>query len=390
LGVVAVSLFTLLIVRGTLVRWALSAADATFSQLDELTDEGIAAPSLPMSSGSPDSLIEWDTIGRQGQRFIKTGPTQDVLSEFLNKDALMPLRVYVGLRSRETVWERARLALRELKRIGAFDRSVLVVATPTGTGWLDPGAVDTLEYLHAGDSAIVSMQYSYLPSWITIMVHPGLPEASARALFNEIYAHWQTLPKEKRPKLYLHGLSLGALGSEVSADLFTLFENPIQGALWSGPPFASLIWSKRTRDRNKGSPMWLPTFRDGTMLRFSGQKNSLENPDQRWGPMRFVYLQYASDPMTFFSTNLLFREPEWLVGVRGPDVSSYLRWIPIVTFLQVAFDIPMSVSVPTGYGHNFTPAHYIDAWIAVTAPAGWGSVEIDRLKAHLSNLHPRP
>jgi uncharacterized membrane protein len=64
--------------------------------------------------------------------------------------------------------QRAELALEELKRVGGFSRSVLVVATPTGTGWLDPGAVDTVEYLHAGDTAIVSMQYSHLPSWITI------------------------------------------------------------------------------------------------------------------------------------------------------------------------------------------------------------------------------
>ena len=34
------------------------------------------------------------------------------------------------------------------------------------------GAVDSIEYLHRGDTAIVSMQYSYLPSWITILVDP--------------------------------------------------------------------------------------------------------------------------------------------------------------------------------------------------------------------------
>ena len=85
--------------------------------------------------------------------------------------------------------------------MGAFERSVLVVATPTGTGWLDPGAVETVEYLHGGDTAIVSMQYSYLPSWITLLVEPDRPVESARVLFDEVYSHWKTLARDERPRL---------------------------------------------------------------------------------------------------------------------------------------------------------------------------------------------
>jgi uncharacterized membrane protein len=106
--------------------------------------------------------------------------------------------------------------------------------------------------------------------------------------------------------------------------------------------------------------------------------------------MRFVYLQHASDPMVFFSPGLLFREPAWLVGERGPDVSPYLRWHPIVTFLQVAFDIPMATAVPTGYGHNCAPANYIDGWIAVTDPEDWSDADTARLKRLFADVHPRP
>jgi hypothetical protein len=67
------------------------------------------------------------------------------------------------------------------------------------------------------------------------------------------------------------------------------------------------------------------------MLRFTGQNNALDQPGKRWGPMRFVYIQHASDPMTFFSPDLFLHRPDWLVGERGPDVSPYLRWCPIVT-----------------------------------------------------------
>ena len=276
--------------------------------------------------------------------------------------------------------ERADLAFEELKRVGGFDRSLLIVATPTGTGWLDPGAVDTVEYLHAGDTAIVSMQYSYLPSWMTILVDPMRSRESARILFDRIYGHWRSLPHDRRPKLYLHGLSLGSLGSEASADLFTVFEDPIQGGVWSGPPFPSTAWARTTRSRNPDSPMWLPTYRDGSMVRFTGQKDSIDKFGTRWGPMRFVYVQYASDPMIFFSPDLLYHSPAWLVGKRGPDVSPYLRWYPIVTFLQTAFDLPMATSIPTGYGHNYAPANYIDAWVAVTDPLDWSKDDTARLK----------
>jgi uncharacterized membrane protein len=380
LSAIAIGALLLSFANNILAKNALNIADAIFLQLDSIIDEGIEQPADASASGSAESLISWDSIGRRGKDFIAAGPSQEQLSQFSGNASVRPLRVYVGLRSKETPRERAILALEELKRVNAFERSLLVVATPTGTGWLDPGAVDTLEFLHAGDTAIVSMQYSYLPSWLTILVDPNRSRNAARILFDEIYSHWKTLPKESRPKLYLHGLSLGALGSEVSAELFTIFEDPIHGALWSGPPFPSTIWSAVTQGRNQDSPAWLPRFRDGAMLRFTGRANALNQGHKRWGSMRMVYIQHASDPMIFFAPELLLHKPDWLVGERGPDVSPYLHWYPIVTFMQIAFDLPMATSVPTGYGHNYAPASYIDAWIAVTEPNNWQDADTERLK----------
>lgn len=385
LSAVVVVLAIFLIANKVVAALALNAADAVFQRLDRVVDEGIERPTSSTASGGPDSLVEWDSIGRFGKEFVAAGPTREAIAEFWGREVPQPLRVYVGLNSRETPEERAKLALEELVRAGGFDRSVLVVATPTGTGWLDPGAVDSIEYLYAGDTAIVAMQYSYLPSWITILVDPARVRESARYLFETVYEHWTTLPKESRPRLYVHGLSLGALGSAAGADLFTVFEDPIHGGVWSGPPFPSAVWARAVEYRNPGSPMWLPKFRDGSMLRFSGRTNSLPEGGRRWGPMRFVYLQHASDPMTFFSPDLLYRRPDWLNDPRGPDVSPYLAWRPIVTFLQVGFDIPMATTVPKGYGHNFAPASYIDAWIEVAQPAGWSEEKTRRLKEILSD-----
>ncbi len=380
LSTLAVILLMFLFTNHVVIRLALYAADAIFVTLDQVIDDGVEQPTDPNASGSAESLVEWNTIGRFGKEFITLGPAQKDISEFWGKPTPKPLRVYVGLGSRQTPQERARLALEELKRAGGFNRKVLIVATPTGTGWLDPGAVDTIEYLHAGDTAIVGMQYSYLPSWITILVDPRRSRESASALFDEVYGYWTTLPKESRPRLYLHGLSLGALGAAGSADVFTVFEDPIQGGVFSGPPFACAEWARATKQRNPGTPMWLPRWRDGSMLRFTGRESSLNDGYKHWGQMRFVYIQHASDPMTFFSPDMFYRKPAWLVGERGPDVSPHLRWYPIVTFLQTAFDLTMATTVPPGYGHNIAPSSYIDTWVEVTEPANWSAADTARLK----------
>jgi uncharacterized membrane protein len=380
----------LLLTNDVIAARLLAAADAFFLEVDRLVDDDLQPPSDEFQAGSDKSLVPWDTIGRQGKIFLTTGPALEDIREYSPQDAIRPIRVYVGMRSEETPQERAQLALEELQRVGAFDRSILVIATPTGTGWLDPSAVDTLEYLHGGDTAIVSMQYSYLPSWITILVEPKCAIESAFALFDEVYSYWRTLSPSSRPKLYLHGLSLGSYGSERSTDLLTIFEDPIQGGVWSGPPFPSQRWREIVEHRNADSPVWLPTFRDERTVRFTAQKNALK-PDRPWGVMRYVYVQYASDPMVWFSPDLAWVQPDWLNTSRGPDVSPYLAWYPIVTFLQVAFDLPMATSVPLGYGHNYAPSSYIDAWLAVTQPEGWTPERVAALKSKFrSKQTPKP
>ena len=390
IGFTVVVFLLLFLTNDVIAARLLNSADSFFLNMDQIVDDDVEQPGQPLQTGSEQSLVSWDSIGRQGKIFLSGRATKAEMAEFHAQDTMDPIRVYVGMRSRTTPRERAQLALEELKRVGGFQRSVLVVATPTGTGWLDPSAVDTLEYLHGGDTAIVSTQYSYLPSWITILVDPQRSIESAKALFAEIYTYWKTLPKDSRPKLYLHGLSLGSLGSEVSADLFTIFEDPIQGAVWSGPPFPSQNWNLIVNSRNEGSPVWLPEFRDGRILRFTAQQNSLRD-DVSWGPMRNVYVQYASDPMIWFSPDLAWNRPAWLGGNRGPDVSPHLRWYPIVTFLQVAFDLPVATAVPLGYGHNYSPSSYLDAWITVTQPKHWTVEKTRALKAKFDEREtPKP
>ena len=388
IGVIATVALFWLVINGVLFRATLRVAEASFREYDELIEPETEPPTNPLKTGSSTSLLAWDKLGRAGREFISSGPTRDDISAFSGREALEPVRVYVGLRSADTPQLRAKLALEELKRVGGFERSMLVVVTPTGTGWVDPAAMDSVEYLHDGAVASVALQYSYLASWLYLLAEPGYGADVARALFKEIYGYWITLPKDSRPKLYLHGISLGATNSEQSTDLIEVMGDPFAGALWSGPPYSSKLWRWLTDRRNPGSPAWLPRFRDGSFVRFMNQHGEADDPaagpSAAWGPMRVVYLQYASDPATFFDYRSLYREPDWMLAPRGPDVSPQLRWYPVVTLLQLTLDMFMATDAPIGFGHVYAPGHYINAWIEVTDGRDRSPEEITRLKRHLS------
>lgn len=369
LGVLLIGFMVFSLSNNYIARQIVQYFDAVYSLADANTDTGIEPPHRSKATGHSDSLIRWHDLGRQGQNFIAAGPSQREISDVVGQTAKQPLRVYVGLRSADTPEQRAQLALTELIRVGGFARSKLIIATPTGTGWLDESAVDSVEYLHQGDTAIVAMQYSYLPSWLTLLVDPTASRQSAAALYGAVHSYWAKLPSNQRPDLYLFGLSLGALAAETSVNLTTIVKDPIQGAVLAGAPFLSTISSRLIKRRNSDSPQWLPVIQDGSMVRFTAQDNQLNNnPNWQWGPMRFVYIQYASDPMVFFSFDLLRTEPDWLKASRGPDLSRSLRWYPGITFLQVLFDLPMADRVPRGHAHHYSASSYLDAWIEVTEP----------------------
>ncbi|KJC41272.1 alpha/beta-hydrolase family protein [Bradyrhizobium sp. LTSP857] len=390
IGVLVAGLLFWSIASNVLINSAFRALDSSFRELDALHEPERPAPTAPGRTGSPESLVKWKELGRMGRRFVASGPTGAEIGAVTGRPAHDPVRVYVGLGSSDTAQSRARLALEELKRQHGFDRKVLIVITPTGTGWIDPSAMDTVEYLHHGDVASVAMQYSYLNSPLSLLFQPEYGAEAARALFAEIYGYWTTLPKDKRPKLYLHGLSLGAMNSEKSAELFETIGDPIAGALWSGAPFESRIWRSITDNRNPGSPAWLPEFRDGRFVRFMNQNGPTVPPDTPWGPMRVVYLQYASDAITFFAYRDAYRAPAWMNAPRGPDVSPELRWYPIVTMLQLALDMAVATNTPMGFGHVYAPEHYVDAWVAVTDVNDWSADALAQLKSHLAAAARKP
>ena len=377
-----------LVLDGIAVRGVLRGIDHSAKLTDALIAPDLAPPTSPLLSGGPGSALEWQDLGRWGRSFVASGPSAADIAAFWNAPAQQPIRVYVGLNAADTPEARARLAFNELRRLGGFERSVLVVAMPTGSGWLDPGGVDTLDYITRGDVATVSVQYSYLPSHVSVVVDRTHGVAESRALFDLVYRHWTTLPRDARPRLYLHGLSLGAFLSQETLPLLDLFADPIDGALWTGSPYLSDFWRDVQLQRAPGSPPWRPRFGNGSLVRTANQQGGLERFDADWGPMRFVFLQYGSDPIVFFDRSLAWSRPAWLSDDRAPDVSPKMRWIPVVTFLQVGLDMGLALGT-LGYGHDYAARHYIPAWAETLAPDGWTAQDEARLAAHLAALVPR-
>jgi uncharacterized membrane protein len=369
---------------GLVLRGAMTALDSSFSKFDALMEYESPQPSDPLKSGAPGSLLDWQDLGRAGRELVAGGPDRAKIESMTGGPALEPLRVYVGLNSAESAQERAQLALAEMIRIGAFDRSTVVIVTPTGTGWVDPESQPALEYLLRGDVATVSVQYSYLASWLTLMADPEYGVNTAREVFAAVYGHWRSLPKDTRPRLYLHGLSLGSMNSDLSHDLYQVIGDPYHGAFWSGPPFPAPTWRDVTARRNAGTPQWLPRFRDGSVIRFTAQTNHLSEATAPWEPYRIIYLQYASDAITFFDPDILWRKPDWMQTPLGPDVSPDLVWIPVVTFLQLAVDMMLATTTPRGYGHVYAFEHYLDGWAGLTDAPGWTPEELEALKAKVA------
>ena len=380
-----IALMIWLLVTGVLVNGFFAAANALFAPRDSATTEGVVQTTSTLRSGGPESLVEWDTLGRKGRDFVATGPTVEQIDEFSGGGAVEPIRVYVGLDSEPTLRGRADLLLQELQRTGAFDREVLVVATTTGTGFLDPAAVDALEYMYNGDTAISGVQYSFLPSWISLLADQDAVKLTSRTVFDTVHDYWSTLPADDRPALYLYGLSLGSFGVESVLTSINVVNEPIDGAFMSGPPFVNPLHNEIEADRDPGSPAWLPKFENGRTVQFTSSGSQIDAViDQRWGPSRLVYLQHSSDPVVFFNQKLAFEDPEWLVaGQRGPDIPESMTWVPLVTMWQVALDLPAAGSVPVGHGHMYSKQSNAEAWAAMTRPEGWTASDTERLVAQM-------
>lgn len=383
-GVLLAGVLIVTAVNGMLMSGLVWMLDIPFRALDESAGQATEPPTSTAVSGGPDSLVSWSELGNDGRNFVTEATTVDALDAFRGGGAVPPVRAYVGLQSADTVEDRAQLAVDELINLGGFDRQVLAVGTSTGTGTIDNTAVEPLEYMYDGDVASVSMQYSYLPSWLSFLVDQQRSEDAGATLFDAVYAEWLRRPADSRPNLVVFGESLGAFGSQAAFSGIQDLTTRAGGALFSGPPNASAMWRRYTEQRDAGSREVLPVYEDGTSLRWAQLPADLDLPRGAWGDVRALYLQNASDPVVWWAPSLMLTEPDWLREPRGVDVLPSLRWWPAVTFLQVSADLIDSMGVPNGHGHRYG-ANQVWAWAAVLEPTGWTDADTESLYELMSS-----
>nr|WP_296066073.1 alpha/beta-hydrolase family protein [uncultured Actinoplanes sp.] len=377
-GFVVVALLSYTAFDGLLVDNLYTTADRSAAITDSGTGRGVVAPLSPLRSGSPRSLVSWDSLGRQGRNFVARAPSREQLREFSGRTPMDPIRLYAGLSSAETPQARADLVVREMDRTGAFHRAVIAVFTPTGTGWVDNDVPSSLEYMYGGDTALVSMQYSYLPSWISFMVDRSKVVETSSALITAVQARWAAMPPAARPKLLIFGESLGTYGTEKT---FGSAENMVAGAdgiLLEGPTFANPIHQRLTRNRQKGTTVWDPSY-GGLPVEFASGAAELRSLVRA---PKVVYMQNSSDPVVWWSPSLLWHKPPWLSGRRGPDISPDMHWYPAVTFWQTTVDLLYANKTPTGRGHVYKSGT-VDGWAALAPPPGWTVADTVRLRALL-------
>jgi uncharacterized membrane protein len=334
-----------------------NAGVAYVGRANEKVEPGYATPPAShLVSGSADSLLPFGDLGQQGRRFVTDVVTPELITEVMGEPAVAhPIRAYVGFNS-EPIYQtgRAELALAELDRTGAFDRSHLLLVSPTGTGWVDHTLIETAEFLTRGDIATCCVQYGRYPSFLSVQ-KVALGQGQFRLLLWGIRQRLAERPPERRPRVLVFGESLGAWTSS-DVVMFQGIEGfdhyGIDRALWVGLPWLAK-WSRSGMTR--GTSDLVP---GGTVGVFDRHEQLQALSDEQRARLRAVILSHDNDPIAVLGPELLVRRPWWLAdGQRGRGVPDAMRWRPLITFVQTAMDAANAmVSVPGefgSFGHDY-------------------------------------
>jgi len=336
---------------------AYNAGVAYVGRANEKVEHGYATPPVsPLVSGSPESLLPFADLGQQGRRYVTDVVTPELVEQVMGEKAVAhPIRTYVGFNS-EPLYPtgRAELALAELDRTGAFDRSYLLLVSPTGTGWVDHTLIETAEFLTRGDIATCCVQYGRYPSFLSVQ-KVALGRSQFRLLLWGIKQRLAERPPERRPKVLVFGESLGAWTSSdvVMYQGIDGFDHyGIDRALWVGLPWLAK-WSRSGMTR--GSTTLVP---EGTVGVFDRHEQLQELTDEQRARLRAVILSHDNDPIAVMGPDLIVQRPPWLAdSQRGRGVPEQMRWRPLVTFVQTAMDAANAmVSVPGefgSFGHDY-------------------------------------
>lgn len=312
-------------------------------------------PASALVSGGPGSVVPFASLSREGRRFTNMTLTRSEIEEVMGEPAEAdPIRIFVGLDSAPEVEDRVDLVMDELVRTGAFERSVLCFASPTGSGYLNYVFAEALEYLTGGNCAIATMQYSMLPSSMSL-TRTGLAIEQNRALMHAITGYLRGMDPSRRPAFVLFGESLGALTMQ---DIWrhrtveAMDRDFVHGSLYLGTPSATVFAKSWRLQPGKVDPQ-------GAMIEVDSFGEYAQLPEQQRGDIRHVLVSHHDDPIPKFGTNLLLRQPGWLgpPQERPPRVPRSSRWRPGTTFVLTGIDMVNAMEVVPGTfgrrGHDY-------------------------------------
>lgn len=339
-------------------------------KMNNRTAKGIVQPQVPERSGSPQSRSSWRAVGGQGRVFLGRGPSRADIEAVTGCSAMEPIRVYAGMPEEgQSLQNAADLVVEELHRTGAFDRAVILIATSTGSGWVDEWQVQPLEYLTRGNCATASMQYSFVPSSINFLTDLDVSEEAAVILFETIRCAVDEIPEDRRPAVFVCGESLGAYASQHVFSGIVDVLSRTDGALWVGTPAFTPMHAELTAIRHRGSPEVAPVVANGRHVRFVNVPENLwadvygrELGD--WNYPRIVYAQHPSDPVVWWNSELVWHKPDWISEKVDGDVSPHMQYTRGATYIQVLVDMPVAGTAPGGHGHTYHE-ELIPLWEAI-------------------------
>lgn len=335
-------------------------------------------------SVGPGSALSWDAAGFEGRTILGTGPSAADITAVTGRPALEPIRVYAGVDEPGGWDEHAAAVVAELTRMNAQDRDVVVVAATTGSGWLDGEAIDAIEYLHDGSTALATMQYSKGESWHSFVFHPGAYREATTALLGAARAWWEALPPDSRPALYAYGLSLGSRAVQDSFPDIAALRGYGDGVVLAGTPYGTALNSSLTAARDAGSPVVVPVLDGGREVRWFADGSAVAESGGEWREPRVVLLQHGTDPIVWAGLPSVWAQPEWLeAGQRSETVHPEMRWIPVVTGIQLMFDTEVDLATPDGAGHRYG-YDTVEAWIAVTGDGDHAPDVLDRIRQQVT------
>ncbi|MEO7235793.1 MAG: alpha/beta-hydrolase family protein [Lapillicoccus sp.] len=314
-------------------------------------------PTSPVVSGGPQSPIDWQTLGREGVRLVAMSLSREEISGVTGvpvAEVKDPIRCFSGLESAESVGGRVGMVMEDLERFGAFDRKVILLTSPTGTGYLNYVAIEALEYLTRGDCATVGIQYSLRPSFLSLD-RVKMAREQNLALLNAIAWRLRAVPEDRRPALLLFGESLGAQTLQncfLNEGSSGLARVGVRGALFLGTPAASQWASDWRADPAKTDP-------DDDVVEVASAKEWEAVLATRTTRPKYVLLNNHEDPITKFTPRTAIMRPAWMPrrGPRPAGVPRAAMWMPYTSMLMGLVDVVNALDFVPGVfvarGHDY-------------------------------------